>query len=94
MKKRLVILFAVLLLALPLAACGDRDDKKNDNSSHAGNDVMDDILDDGMLDDSTAGSNAKSRDSKSNTTSFQRMLENARVHDTDGDLTDGENSTW
>lgn len=28
------------------------------------------------------------------TTSFQRMLDNARVHDTDGILTDGENSRW
>lgn len=28
------------------------------------------------------------------TTSFQRMLDNARVHDMDGVLTDGENSRW
>lgn len=28
------------------------------------------------------------------TTSFQRMLDNARVHDVDGVLTDGENSRW
>ena len=28
------------------------------------------------------------------TSSFQRMLDNARVHDTDGILTDGENSRW
>ena len=31
-------------------------------------------------------------DSAANTTTFQRMLDNARVHDADGDLTDGENS--
>ena len=29
-----------------------------------------------------------------NRTSFQRMLDNARVHDADGILTDGENSQW
>ena len=29
-----------------------------------------------------------------NMTSFQRMLENARVRDQDGVLTDGENSRW
>lgn len=29
-----------------------------------------------------------------NTTTFQRMLDNARVHDVDGVLTDGENSRW
>ena len=35
------------------------------------------------------------RDSRAaNMSSFQRMLENARVHDTDGILTDGENSRW
>ena len=28
------------------------------------------------------------------TTTFQRMLDNARVHDVDGVLTDGENSRW
>lgn len=28
------------------------------------------------------------------TTTFQRMLDNARVHDMDGVLTDGENSRW
>lgn len=27
-------------------------------------------------------------------TSFERMLDNARVHDTDGVLADGENSRW
>lgn len=27
-------------------------------------------------------------------TTFERMLDNARVHDTDGVLTDGENSRW
>ena len=39
----------------------------------------------------TAGDNAKSR---SDANSFPRRLDNARVHDTDGDLTDGENSRW
>lgn len=28
------------------------------------------------------------------TTTFQRMLDNAHIHDTDGVLTDGENSRW
>lgn len=28
------------------------------------------------------------------TTTFERMLDNARVHDTDGVLSDGENSRW
>ena len=29
-----------------------------------------------------------------NMSSFEQMLDNARVHDTDGVLTDGENSRW
>jgi hypothetical protein len=27
-------------------------------------------------------------------TSFEHMMENGRVHDSDGDLTDGENAAW
>ena len=42
---------------------------------------MDDVLDGGAA-------------RGANMTSFQRMLDNARVHDTDGVLTDGENSRW
>lgn len=48
-------------------------------------DAVEDLWDDGRraVDDLTHS-----------TSSFQRMLDNARVHDTDGVLTDGENSRW
>lgn len=41
----------------------------------------------------TYGSTVTGSENRStNSTSFQQMLENARVHDTDGVLTDGENA--
>ena len=43
---------------------------------------------------STAGNNASGNAADANATSFQQMISNARVHDTDGVLTDGENSHW
>ena len=62
--------------------------------SSVGNDLRraaDDVGDavTGLMDD---GRSAVARGT--NTTSFQRMLNNARVHDVDGVLTDGENSHW
>lgn len=47
-------------------------------------DAVTDLVDDGR--------NALSR--AASATTFERMLDNARVHDTDGVLTDGENSRW
>ena len=38
--------------------------------------------------------NSTAADDAANPTGFQRMLDNARVHDVDGILTDGENSQW
>ena len=40
------------------------------------------------------GNNASGNTTGANATSFQQMISNARVHDTDGVLTDGENSHW
>ena len=99
-----VLELAALLLAatLLLAACGDRDNKDNsqthngtnsgvtDNSGTNGSGTGNSGANSGTG-NGTAGDNAKSR---SDANSFQRMLDNARVHDTDGDLTDGENSRW
>ena len=62
--------------------------------STVGNDLrrgLDDVGDavTGLVED---GRSAVARGTS--TTSFQRMLDNARVHDVDGVLTDGENSRW
>lgn len=69
----------------------------NDNTtsrSRVGNDLRraaDDVGDavTGMVDGTR---NAVTR--STSTTTFQRMLDNARVHDTDGVLSDGENGRW
>ncbi len=58
-----------------------------DDLRRAADDVGDAVT--GMVDD---GRDALTR--TTNTTTFQRMLDNARVHDTDGVLSDGENSRW
>ena len=79
-----------LAAALLLAACGDRDNKKNsaqtDNSAVTGSNASHNSGE-------SSGNSAKSR-SKSGGDTFQHMLDNARVHDSDGDLTDGENRRW
>ncbi|MDE7219755.1 MAG: hypothetical protein K2O45_09065 [Oscillospiraceae bacterium] len=70
----------------------------NSNTSPSGSGVGDDLrraADDvgdavtGLVDD---GRSAVARGTS--TTTFQRMLDNARVHDVDGVLADGENSRW
>lgn len=70
------------------------DDNANSLGRSVGNDLRraaDDVGDavTGMVDGTR---NAVTH--TTSTTTFQRMLENARVHDTDGVLTDGENSRW
>ena len=54
-------------------------------------DAADDVGD-AMTGLADAGRSAVTRGTS--TTTFQRMLDNARVHDTDGVLADGENSRW
>ena len=77
----------------------DRDGRDNgDDSSmgrsRVGNDLRRaaDDVGDAMTGLADAGRSAVTRGTS--TTTFQRMLDNARVHDVDGVLTDGENSRW
>ena len=80
----------------------DRDDRDGlDNAgdssmsrSRVGNDLRRaaDDVGDAMTGLADAGRSAVTRGTS--TTTFQRMLANARVHDTDGVLSDGENSRW
>lgn len=70
----------------------------NDSGSTARSEVGNDLrrAADGVG-DAVTGMVDEGRDALTRTTStttFQRMLDNARVHDTDGVLTDGENSRW
>ena len=60
--------------------------------SNAGDTLLDDAqnaVNDGLNDAKDALDNATA---KAGGTSFRQMMRNGRVHDTDGDLTDGENS--
>ena len=80
----------------------DRDDRDGldnaDNSSmgrsRVGNDLRRaaDGVGDAMTGLADAGRDAIT--GGTSTTTFQRMLDNARVHDVDGVLADGENSRW
>ena len=77
----------------------DRDGRDNgDDSSmgrsRVGNDLRRaaDDVGDAMTGLADAGRSAVTRGTS--TTTFQRMLDNARVHDTDGVLADDENSRW
>ena len=84
MHRTISILLAALLL-MGLAGCTNEDkttgegtDTQQERRSMEGYDAYAGDWSDGT--DDTFG------------TSFQQMLENARVHDSDGILTDGENS--
>ena len=107
--KKAAIFFAAAVLVLTLAACGSRDSRNNGTMGSdvrqavddVGNDVrraMDDVGSDASraMDNAgnTAGDLLTGDNAAASRTSFQRMLDNARVHDTDGILTDGENSRW
>ena len=59
----------------------------NNGSSNGG-------MNGGGANDAPVGNNATGNATGANATSFQQMISNARVHDTDGVLTDGENSHW
>lgn len=57
-----------------------------DDAQNAVNEGIDDVQN--ALD----GNNGTAKNSSAGGVSFRKMLENGRVHDKDGDLTDGENS--
>ena len=62
-------------------------------------DAVDDLLGGNNANHNNTANNSTNSSNTNNSktvnpTSFQRMLDNARVHDQDGILTDGENSRW
>ena len=96
MKTKIICLVLAVCFTLSLTACRKTDnntssagDNMGQQSSHSG----DSANTDGSITDNTVN-NAKnaarsySRDMKKD---FDRMMDNARVHDGDGILTDGEN---
>lgn len=103
--KRLYALALTLLLALSLTACGPEDN--NGTTGNTMDDTLQDgvndtqnAIDDAMDDTKDAMDDA-ANDAKNafddvaddlGGNSWDQMVENGKVHDTDGDLTDGENS--
>lgn len=67
------------------------------NGTENGNSLVDDAqnaVNEGINDvqDALDGSSNTAKNSSAGGVSFRQMMRNGRVHDTDGDLTDGENS--
>ena len=85
MRKTFAMLLLTLVLAMGAAGCSeDTGTGGNDNSI-----LGDNTLEDGTnVDDGQAGG----ADEQIKGSSYEQMLRNARVHDSDGILTDGENS--
>lgn len=82
---RAAALTAVLLVPL-LAGCGMSQDPAAD--THTDNPTQREL----MHGPKRSGKRSAGGRNNSFGNSFEQMLENGRVHDTDGDLTDGENS--
>ena len=107
--RRFSAILAVLALALVLTACGKDDDRNNggspsrpdtnqsqnapqDNGSGGswqnGKDTLPGTQTEGRMGRRTLRRGADS------TATFRQMLENGYVHDSDGFLNDGENTSW
>ena len=76
----------------PDSTIGDDLEDAVDDVGDAVGDIFDDTPDPDITPDSTVPDNTAP--DPAGATGFRRMLDNARVHDADGVLTDGENSKW
>ena len=98
MKKKLAIFLTAAAMVLSLAACGNQDNKNNgaaNNGTTNNGTTNNGTTNNGTTNNGTNNHGTTNNGTNTaNTTSFQQMLDNARVHDRDGVLTDGENSTW
>ena len=104
MKQLIAILLATMLLAVCLTACGRRDNYGQDDNA-TNNQTTDTNQttpgSDAILGNDTSGSvEERPNESVNNAASdgeigvsYEQMLRNGHVHDTDGLLKDGENST-
>jgi hypothetical protein len=92
-------LLALALLCGLTTGCGSRNDKDNNNGGNTtvttpgennGNSIMDDV-EQGLEDagDALTGNNGGNVQSG---VPYDELLDDGRVHDTDGNLNDGENS--
>lgn len=106
MKQRISVLLTVLALLSLLTACGSRQQEADSDAGQSDSSVTDDIQnaqpgaealpDDGLITapDTTPGTAPALTDDPATESGvpLDQMLKNARVHDRDGDLLDGENS--
>lgn len=101
--KQIFTMLAVLVLAAALTACGE------ENPNNTGTADQDrpgtNQSQNAQRDDGAAGSQENTRDNArmgrsalrrgaESTATFRQMLENGYVHDSDGFLNDGENTSW
>jgi len=102
MRSKIICLALAFCLVLSLTACrrndnntgssaGDNMGQQNDSGSSNGSTGTDGG---GLVQDAVDSAKDGARSfSRSMTDDFDRMMDNARVHDSDGILTDGENPT-
>ena len=94
--KQLSAIFLVLAMVLALTACGKDDDRNNGGSPNRPNTNQSQNApqdDGGVQDDARMGRGVLRRGAE-RTATFRQMLENGYVHDSDGFLNDGENTSW
>lgn len=103
MRSKIICLALAFCLVLSLTACrrsnnntgssaGDNMGQQNDSGSSNNSTGTDDSG--SLVQDAVDGAKNSARSfSRSMTGDFDRMMDNARVHDSDGILTDGENPT-
>lgn len=102
MRSKIICLVLAFCLVLSLTACrrnndsgnaaGDNMGQQNDSSNNNSTNSSDNGG--GLVEDAVEGAKDSARSfSRTMTDDFDRMMDNARVHDSDGILTDGENAT-
>ena len=104
MKRQFTLLLASVLVVFALTACGgdDKDTNQDNNGQNtvgediqnAGEDIMDagDRGDSALTGGDTTVEDAVTKQNSRPGVSYGQMLRNARVHDSDGLLTDHENA--
>ena len=93
--KQLSAIFLVLAMVLALTACGETERSDDSGQTRPGTSQSRDARQDdgGVQDDARMGRGVLRRGAE-RTATFRQMLENGYVHDSDGFLNDGENTSW
>ena len=100
--KQLSAIFLVLAMVLALTACGETERSDDSGQTRPGtsqtrpgtSQSRDAQQDDGGVQDDARMGRGVLRRGAERTATFRQMLENGYVHDSDGFLNDGENTSW